>query len=113
MSVIPAKITLPDHRQGDYWGGITITIALDLTGCAIKADFFVPNGQAPAKRFSTVDNTITIQSSAPAGSVITLNGFVANMPVSKLIGDLQVTYPDGKPYTYFEITWPIVKQYTT
>lgn len=112
MSVIPAKITFPEHRQGDYWGGNTFTIALDFTGCSIKADFYVPNGQSPVKKFSSTDGSITLVSSAPGSSVFTLNGFIANLPVATLKGDIQVTDADGKPSTYFEVTFPIVKQYT-
>ena len=109
-------ITLPDHKRGDTWRGMTIVIRrqdtdgtilgpLDLTGAEFLAQVRKTHDGPTIMEWSSADGTLTADTES--GAVMVPAGVIDMAPGSYLL-DLQVTLEDGTVMTPFEARWKII-----
>jgi hypothetical protein len=108
--------TIPPHRRGDTWNGInsiTITVnnvPVNFTGASIKMEFRQSIDSPVVLTLSTQASSIIITN--PAAGVIQIPARMIEIPYSKYLYDLQVTFPSGVVKTYMSGTWTIAPDIT-
>jgi hypothetical protein len=104
-------ITIPKHRKGDWWDGMTITmksaqgVPVSFVGKNIKVYFFASqfskNGKV-AFTFSTLDNSIVVN-----GNKLTFVDKKIDVEPLKYSGVLQVIDSLNRVKTITNVSWEI------
>ena len=102
-------ITIPKHKKGDWWDGMTVTFPFSITGYTFKADFKTRPLGTVAFSFSTANNSIEIDTFL---NKITFVGKIIDKAPFKYISDLEMTPPNGHVKTITNIEWEINQDIT-
>jgi hypothetical protein len=103
----PATYTIPNHYKGDTFDSITFTIkedsvAVDLTGVAIKIDFRKGSNTGTLKQSFNIGSGITLVDAV--NGVFKLDSFINDYDADVYYYDAQITFASGVIRTYFKGT---------
>lgn len=100
------KTTRP-HTKGDFFNDRKITFPFEITNARIDQQFRLGGGSV-IFAWSTEDATFEKISDTE----IIMKGRILNQRPGNYTSDLQITFPDDIPYTYFRYIIPIVQDIT-
>lgn len=109
-----ASVKLPDHKKGDWWNGMRVTVTpavgtdpIDLTTLtAILMQFKLdPASKKSALEFSLENGKITVLSPTQ----FSVAGCIVNIPAGTYYSDIEITTMDGKPLTIASYTMVVVQ----
>lgn len=86
-------------------------VAIDLTGCEIKAEFKLPNSEAIVWTMTTVDSSILIVS-PPTSGKIQFASQIIDIAAGKYNYDIQITFTDDVVKTYVRGVFTVIQDIT-
>lgn len=110
MSVDVAIYNIPKHRRGDTWDGILSLgikengVPVNLSGSVVSMELREDYDAPVTLTFTTTDSSISINANL---SSISIPARIIDIPPSKYMYDIQVTYPTSRTKTYVQGNWEI------
>lgn len=102
------NLIIEDYKtiKGDTYTGSTIQLGEDITGATILMQIKKTHQSQPLITLTEIDG-ITVTS--PSTGVITINPFLVDLPASKYVYDIQVTFADGSVKTFQKGIFEVVQ----